>query len=183
MQIVLSIYTGRIASPILLRKLSHYSRKNRLYLAAQELGRVHRTIYLLRWISDLSLRSGVTAGTNSVEGYHALTKWLDFGVEGMIQENDPDEQQKRIRYLGLLASSLIYWNVVEISRAIGELVNQGYPVNKADLAYLSPYLTRHIKRFGDYTIHPELAPGPIPHELSLTRKSPGRSLSTILSSF
>jgi hypothetical protein len=96
-----------------------------------------------------------------VEGYHALTKWLDFGVEGMIQENDPDEQQKRIRYLGLLASSLIYWNVVEISRAIGELVNQGYPVNKADLAYLSPYLTRHIKRFGDYTIHTELAPGPI----------------------
>jgi TnpA family transposase len=176
MQIALSIYTGRISSPILLRELSHYSRKNRLYLAAQELGRVHRTIYLLRWISDLSLRSGVTAGTNSVEGYHALTKWLEFGVEGMIQENDPDEQQKRIRYLGLLASSLIYWNVVEISRAIGALVSQGYPVNKVDLAYLSPYLTRHIKRFGDYTIHTELAPGPIPHELSLTHKSPGRAV-------
>jgi hypothetical protein len=31
-------------------------------------------------------------------------------VEGVIQENDPDEQQKRIRYLGLLAASLIYWN-------------------------------------------------------------------------
>jgi TnpA family transposase len=107
MQIALSIYTGRVSSPILLRKLSHYSRKNRLYLAAQELGRVQRTAYLLRWISDLSLRSGVTAGTNSVEGYHALTKWLQFGAEGVIQENDPDEQQKRIRYLGLLASALI----------------------------------------------------------------------------
>ena len=66
MQVALSIYTGRVSSPILLRKLSHYSRKNRLYLAAQELGRVQRTVYLLRWISDLSLRSGVTAGTNSV---------------------------------------------------------------------------------------------------------------------
>lgn len=125
MQIALSIYTGRVSSPILLRKLSHYSHKNRLYLAAQELGRVQRTVYLLRWISDLSLRSGVTAGTNSVEGYHALTKWLQFGTEGVIQENDPDEQQKRIRYLGLLASALIYWNVIEISRAIDELVSQG----------------------------------------------------------
>jgi len=173
MQVALSIYTGRISSPILLRKLGHYSRKNRLYQAAQELGRVQRTIYLLRWISDISLRSCVTAGTNSVEGYHALTKWLQFGVEGVIQENDPDEQQKRVRYLGLLASALIFWNVVEISRAIEELVSQGYPVNKADLAYLSPYMTRHIKRFGDYTIHTDLAPGPIRHDLSLTRKSPG----------
>jgi TnpA family transposase len=60
-----------------------------------------------------------------VEEYHALTKWLQFGTEGVIQEND--EQQKRIRYLGLLASALIYWNVVEISRAIGELVSQGIP--------------------------------------------------------
>lgn len=176
MQVALSIHTGRISSPLLLRKLSHYSRKNRLYLAAQELGRVQRTIYLLRWISDISLRSGVTAGTNSVEGYHALTKWLSFGVEGVIQENDPDEQQKRIRYSGLLASALIYWNVVEISRAIAELVSQGYPVNKADLAYLSPYITRHLKRFGDYTIHTDLAPGPIRHELLLTRKSPGRAV-------
>jgi hypothetical protein len=75
-----------------------------------------------------------------------------------------------------MASALIYWNVVDMSRAIGELVSQGYSVNKADLAYRSPYLTRHIKRFGDYTIHTDLAPGPIRHELSLTRKSPGRAV-------
>jgi TnpA family transposase len=49
----------------------------------------------------VSLRSSVTAGTNSVEGYHALTKWLQFGVEGVIQENDPDEQQKRISVSGV----------------------------------------------------------------------------------
>ena len=180
MQVTLSMYAGRLSSPTLLRKLSHHSRKNRLYLAAQELGRVQRTLYLLRWISDLSLRSGVTAGTNGVEGYHALTKWLEFGVEGVIQENDPDEQQKRIRYLGLLAASLIYWNVVEMTRAIGELVAQGYPIEKADLSYLSPYVTRHIKRFGDYTIHTDLAPGPIEPELTLTRKIPGRAVQQIL---
>jgi len=180
MQVALSMYTGRISSATLLRKLSHYSRKNRLYLVAQEVGRVQRTIYLLRWISDLSLRSGVTAGTNSVEGYDELTKWLEFGAEGVIQENDPDEQQKRIRYLGLLAASLIYWNVVEITRAIGELVRQGYPVEKADLGYLSPYVTRHIKRFGDYTIHTDLRPGPIEPSLTLARKGPGQAVQQTL---
>jgi TnpA family transposase len=62
-----------------------------------------------------------------VEGYHALTKWLQFGTEGVIQENDPDEQQKRIRYLGLLASALIYWNVIEISRASANWSAKGTP--------------------------------------------------------
>jgi hypothetical protein len=27
---------------------------------------------------------------------------------------------------------------------------EGYPVKREDLAALSPYQTRHIKRFGDY---------------------------------
>ena len=80
----------------------------------------------------------------------------------------------------MLAASLIYWNVVEMTRAIGELVAQGYPVEKADLAYLSPFVTRHIKRFGDYTIHTDLAPGPIEPELTLTRKSPGRAVQQVL---
>jgi hypothetical protein len=132
--------------------------------------------------NGLSLRSGVTAGTNSVEGYHALTKWLQFGTEGVIQENDPDEQQKRIRYLGLLASALIYWNVVEISRAIGELVSQGYPVNKADLAHLSPYLTppyQTLRRLHDsYRTCPRShSPRVIAHG---QEPRPGRSTGTAL---
>lgn len=180
MQVALSIYTGRISSALLLRKLGHWSRKNRLYVAAQEVGRVKRTMYLLRWISDAALRSGVTAGTNSVEGYHALTKWMQFGGEGIITENDPDEQQKRARYLGLLTSALIFWNVAEMTRVIGDLVEEGYPVQQEDLAFLSPYLTRHIKRFGDYTLHTELTPGPIAYALDLARQRPATAIQITL---
>jgi TnpA family transposase len=43
MQVVLSIKTGKMSSSLLLRKLSNYSRKNRLYRAFQELGHVIRT--------------------------------------------------------------------------------------------------------------------------------------------
>jgi len=53
MQAALSMYTGCLSSPTLLRKLSHYSRKNRLYLAGQEVGRVQRTILSAALDSDL----------------------------------------------------------------------------------------------------------------------------------
>ncbi|MFX5710118.1 Tn3 family transposase, partial [Acinetobacter baumannii] len=78
MQVAISIQQGRVASPMLLRKLSHDGRHNRLFAASRELGRVLRTVYLLRWISQKEMRQEVTATTNKIESYHAFTKWLDF---------------------------------------------------------------------------------------------------------
>jgi TnpA family transposase len=72
LQVVLSIQTGKISSAVLLRKLGNYSRKNRLYQAFQELGRVIRTVFLLQYISDMKLRQQITAATNIVESYNGF---------------------------------------------------------------------------------------------------------------
>ena len=50
MQVVLSIREGRLSSPLLLRRLGTESRKNNVYKAFCELGRVIRTITLLRFV-------------------------------------------------------------------------------------------------------------------------------------
>ena len=90
LQVVLSIRAGRITTPILLRRLGSYSRRNRLYQAFQELGRVIRTVFLLRWLSELELRVQVTATTNKVEAFHGFAKWLFFGGDGTtIGDGDP----------------------------------------------------------------------------------------------
>jgi len=56
LRVVLSIRAGRISASTLLRMLGTYSRKNRLYQAFQELGRVVRTAFLLRYLNDAELR-------------------------------------------------------------------------------------------------------------------------------
>jgi len=48
------------------------------------------------------MRQEVTGETNKIESYHAFTKWLNFGGD-VITENDPVEQQKRLRYIDLVA--------------------------------------------------------------------------------
>jgi TnpA family transposase len=153
LQVVLSIKAGTIASSVLLRKLGNYSRKNRLYLAFRELGRVVRTAFLLEYISNLELREQVTASTNKAESYNGFAKWLFFGGEGVIAENDPEEQEKRIKYNGLVANAVILQNVRDLTRILRTLIGEGYPVRRADVVALSPYLTRGIKRFGEYTVH------------------------------
>src|SRR3954464_11067164 len=61
LRVVLSIRAGRISASTILRKLGTYSRKNRLYQAFQELGRVIRTAFLLRY-----LHAGSLLGTEKI---------------------------------------------------------------------------------------------------------------------
>jgi TnpA family transposase len=161
MQTVLSIRAGKISSVTLLRKLGNESRKNRLYQAFRELGRVVRTVFLLQYLSDPEMRKQITEMTNKVEAYNGFAQWLFFGGEGIIAENDPEEQEKIIKYNDLVANAVIFQNVVDVSHALQRLIDEGYPVKREDVAALSPYLTRHIKRFGDYFIDLNVPPQPL----------------------
>jgi TnpA family transposase len=161
LQVVLSIKAGKVLPSTLLRKLNNYSRKNRLYQAFRELGRVVRTVFLLKYISDIKLREQINASTNKVEAYIGFSKWLFFGGDGIISENDPEEQEKRIKYNDLVANAVIFQNVVDMTVILWDLIKEGHKFSKEDLGMLSPYLTRHIKRFGDYVIDLENVPRPI----------------------
>jgi hypothetical protein len=67
---------GRVSSVTLLRRLGNYSHKNRLYRALREMGRVIRTVTLLRYLSDPGLREQITAVTNKTEAFHGYSEWL-----------------------------------------------------------------------------------------------------------
>lgn len=159
MQVALSIQAGKISSPMLLRKLGSYSRRNRLYHAAQALGSVVRTIFLLNWISSRELRQEVTANTNKIESYNGFSRWLSFGGD-VIGENDPDEQQKRLRYNDMVASSVILQNTVDITRILQKLAREGWKFSDEDVSFLSPYLTSNVKRFGEFNLKLNRPPEP-----------------------
>ena len=120
-----------------------------------------RTIFLLQYLADRELRQQITEMTNKVESYNGFAQWIFFGSEGILAENDPEEQEKLIKYNDLVANALIFQNVVEVSRILHELMAEGYPVKREDVAALSPYLTRHIKRFGGYFIDLSVLPQPL----------------------
>ena len=166
MQVVLSIKAGKVLPSTLLRKLNNYSRKNKLYQAFRELGRAMRTMFLLRYISDENLRRYITAMTNKVEAYNRFTKWLSFGgEEGVIAENDPDEQEKRIKYTDVVANAAIFQTVVDMTQVLVKLNQDGFSITREDLAALSPYLTHHIRRFGDYVVDLSQTPPPFEDKL------------------
>jgi TnpA family transposase len=155
LRVVLSIKAGRITASTLLRKLGTYSRKNKLYVAMRELGRVVRTIFLLKYLRDPELRRMIQAATNKSEAFNRFIQWVSFGGAGIIAENDRDEQRKLIKYNHLVANCLIFHNVSSLTRVLHELAAEGYEIEDEAVARLSPYLTEHINRFGNYTLNLE----------------------------
>jgi hypothetical protein len=57
-----------------------------------------------------------------------------------------------IKYNDLIANAVIFHNVVDLTNVLRDLKLMGYLIDREDVAVLSPYMTSHIKRFGDYLI-------------------------------
>lgn len=167
MQVVLSIKAGKISSSALLRKLGSNSRKNKLYFAFQELGRVIRTQFLLEYISNVEVREIITDTTNKVESYNSLSEWCTFGSEDLVASNDEKEMEKAIKYNDIITNSIILQNIIDITDIILQLTAEGHSIRKVDVAFLSPYITKHIKRYGNYIV--DLLQ--IPKDVQLTRGS------------
>jgi TnpA family transposase len=126
LRVALSISAGRIKPSTILRRLATYSRKNKLYFAFRELGRVVRTAFLLDYISDIDLRRTIQAATNKSEAFNLFVQWVAFGGGRLLAENTRDEQRKMIKYHHLAANLLIFHNVVTMTKALKLLVADGH---------------------------------------------------------
>ncbi|WP_432262773.1 Tn3 family transposase [Cupriavidus sp. TMH.W2] len=153
LRIALSIRNGKITPSTILKRLGTASRKNKLYFAFRELGRVVRTSFLLEYIGDVELRKVIQSSTNKSEEFNQFIKWLFFGGEGIIAENVRHEQRKIVKYNQLVANLVILHNVESMTRTLKAFQGEGLSITEEVLAGLAPYRTEHINRFGDYTLN------------------------------
>jgi TnpA family transposase len=164
-RVAMSIRAGRLDSVALLRRLGHDSRRNRLYRAFRELGRVMRTIVLLRYLSEPALRDSIAVVTNRMESYNAFCQWVGFGRD-VLAVNDPDKQEKIVKLTELVANCLVYSTTVDMTEVVNDMVAEGRRVERQDLATISPYVTSTTRRFGRWQLVLE-PPAPVPVALNV----------------
>jgi hypothetical protein len=153
LRVVVSIRTGAILPSDVLRRLGSHSRKNRLYFALRELGRAVRSMFLLRYLSDLELRHVINTARTKSERFNKFVQWVAFGGDSVIAENMRDEQRKFIKYNHVVANLLAFHNVVAITHAVRRMEAEGFEVRDECVAELSPYQTERINRFGHYALN------------------------------
>ena len=176
LQVAQSIQAGRISPSTILRKLGSASRKNKLYYAFRELGRVVRTGFLLEYIGDGELRQTIHAAQNKCEGFNPFAQWAYFGADA-IEDNVRDNPLKIIKYNHLVANLVIFHNCHAMTQALKEIEAEGIALTPELLAALSPYRTHHINRFGVYEVR-DREPAPVDYEVTFERaeslEAPGK---------
>jgi TnpA family transposase len=145
-----SLRDGMVTSTLLVGKLHALQRKNSVHRAIQELGRVKKTLLILRVISDPDYRRHIGRALNRGESEHALGQDLFLGQQGIFRERAYEAHLNRATCLSLLINAIVVWNTRYMMQALDHLRATGYPVDDADLTYLSSVMRDHITIHGAY---------------------------------
>ncbi|MFD3423762.1 Tn3 family transposase [Streptomyces decoyicus] len=78
---------------------------------------------------------------------------IGSGNRGVIADNDPIEQEKTMKFNALLTKAVIFHNALDSAEIFRQLLEERWEIDPEDLAHISPYLTGHINRFGEYSTH------------------------------
>ncbi|HAY6742914.1 TPA: Tn3 family transposase, partial [Enterococcus faecium] len=90
-----SIREGTVSASLIMGKLGSYSRQNSLATALREMGRIEKTIFILNYISDESLRRKIQRGLNKGEAMNGLARAIFFGKQGELRERTIQHQLQR----------------------------------------------------------------------------------------
>lgn len=100
--------------------------------------------------------------------------WSNFPV-GFVPRNglqlrtlsaQQREQEKRGKYRDLVANAVMLRNVADLTDVLAGLRKDGHDFTRGQAERLSPYMTAHLKRFGQYVLDmdgetPPLEPKPL----------------------
>lgn len=125
------------------------SKRSRLSRALVDLGRLIKTTYLLRYLSDAELRSQVRRQLNRGEARHALAKRLFFGNHGMFRTGDIEQLTSKASALSVLCNAVVYWNTVRMQQILTQLRAEQV-VDDAWLRFLTPLAHAHVVVNGVY---------------------------------
>ena len=145
-----SLKLGVVQAAGLTRTLQTNDRPTRLARALQELGRLIKTLYLLRFIDDESYRRRILVQLNRGEGRHQLARVIFHGKRGELRQRYHEGQEDQLGALGLVVNLVVLWNTIYTDAAVNQLLTEGYDVKPEDVTRLSPLGFRHVNMLGRY---------------------------------
>ena len=150
---------------VVMQRLANANASDRLAGALTQLGRLMKTIHILRYIHEAPLRDAIQLQLNRGEFRHILAKSLFFANQGGFRSGDYEEVMNKASCLSLLSNAVLVWNTVHIARIVDQLSAAGHEVLDEDLARVSPLAHAHVIPNGSYFQSPrrraEGAPEPV----------------------
>ncbi len=151
LRVAASLKLGHVSASDLVRSLFRKNRPSGLAKALMNLGRIIKTLHLLKYIDSEEYRRHILTQLNKGESRHSLARTVYHGRRGEIYEKYREGQEDQLNTLGLAINAIILWNTVYMQAALDYLRAQGEVINEEDEARLSPLGRKHINFLGHFS--------------------------------
>ena len=148
-----SLKLGHLQAAGVMRTLQVKDKPTTLARALSELGRVVKTLHILRTIDDKPFRRRILIQLNRQELRHKLGRRLFHGDRGEIRSPLRLGQQEQLGAFDLTLNVITHWNAIYMQAVLDQLRHEGWSIEDADVARLSPLIWRHINFLGRYSFH------------------------------
>jgi TnpA family transposase len=114
------------------------------------MGQIEKSIFLIDYITDKTLRRRIQRGLNKGEAMNALARAVFFGKRGELRERSLIAQYQRGTALNIILNAITIWNTVYLTEAAKYLKQQGQ-LDEELLNHISPFNWEHINFLGEYS--------------------------------
>ena len=138
------------------RRLNSYSRQHAIYQTLKAFGQIIKSLFILRYIDDLTLRQAIKRQLNKVELANRFTRAVAVGNPREFTQVEKEEQEVAEACNRLIKNSIICWNYLYLTRQVEKAPDTHARKNLLCLiASHSPMSWAHINMLGEYDFSEE----------------------------
>ncbi len=165
LRLVVSIKLKHTIPSQILKRLNSYALQNPLYQALNELGKVIRTLFLLRYMDDESMRQRVHQQLVKGESFNSLSNAICYGNGGKIIYANKEDLMIMEGSRRLLENVVICWNYLYLTRALVK----ASPAERKEILKvipdISPVAWEHFNFQGEFNFDESLPRDPLEQDL------------------
>lgn len=151
-RVTLSLKKRTAPAHVIVQRLTNSFPSDRLSKAFTNLGRIIKTEYILRYITNMKLRKTVQLQLNKGEYRHKLPRWVFFADQGEFSTGDYGEIMNKASCLSLVSNAILYWNTIKIDDIVKSLKQQEESIDDETLSHISLLPFKHVLPNGTYFI-------------------------------
>lgn len=134
----------------ILKRLSSYALQNPLYQALKELGKLVRTIFLLRYMDDETMRQRIHQQLVKGESFNSLSSAIHYGNSGKIIYASKEDLLLLEGSKRLLENVVICWNYLYLTRSLVKATPQERKEIISQIPEISPVAWEHFNFQGEF---------------------------------
>lgn len=146
-----SLHQGTVSASELMRSILRSKRPSTLARAIAALGRIPKTLYMLAYIDDENYRRRILTQLNRGESRHGVARAVFHGQRGELRQRYRQGQEDQLGALGLVVNAIVLWNTIYMEAALNQMRVEGWTIDSADVARLSPLIFKHLNFQGRYS--------------------------------